>query len=626
MQGTLDLFKLKLSPDNTMFFNNITEQTNFFDSKVALSIPNISFNGSRPFRLSANYLDTTFNNYTYCRYKFGSKIVYAFIDNITYINDNVCELEVSIDFLQTFMFDIFGGVAKSNVSNKTLKDSFFNVYKPFTNKMTPSDFNSYLLKRLNKSVTDTRIGGFILLNVDPNIMNKAGETSGTNFMLYGLYDNGVPTSAMCLALPIEYNLETNTITASQFYKLGSASSEVMCAGGDNLFNFLDAYASYVVDGCIGITFDQLLPNLYFNADDSIIYDTTNMQLVNLPDVTLKVPYLCIKNNSIANTWSIDLSDYLEDIPLPLRRNPYVYIRVGNDSESIELNLLDFYNDSPVTETMILEIEQFTSCLYPFQTNLKFKYNGREITDRNAMFNIVATDPVPFSISAWQEYYSNNRATVNDGLETQQKFQSAQLRNNLGTGLVNAGIDTIVGGVSWTKKLGQLSARSFKSQQNLFNAGVSGVTGFLGAMTNYANGKLEMAKDKALQQIGWNDVKSSPSAFSNITSNLSSKYRNGTQGIEVDIYIAKNIEDIKAYHKQYGYVINIMQSSPLNDIHNHTVFDFISFNEITLGLLLPQNMVSLIEEQLESGVRFWYDYDNFLNYDIANNEYTNTGGA
>ena len=621
MQGTLDLFKLKLSPDNTMFFNNITEQTNFFDSKVALSIPNISFNGSRPFRLSANYLDTTFNNYTYCRYKFGSKTVYAFIDNITYTNDNVCELEVSIDFLQTFMFDIFGGVAKSNVSNKTLKDSFFNVYKPFTNKMTPSDFNSYLLKRLNKSITDTRIGGFILLNVDPNIMNKAGETSGTNFVMYGLYDNGVPTSAMCLALPVEYNLETNTINAPQLYKLGSASSESGCAGGGNLFNFLDAYASYIVDGCIGITFDQLLPDLYFNADDSIHYDTTNMQLVKLPDVSLDVPYLCIKNNSIANNWSIDLSDYLEDIPLPLRRNPYVYIRVGNDSESIELNLLDFYNDSPVTETMILEIEQFTSCLYPFQTNLKFKYNGREITDRNTMFNIVATDPVPFSISAWQEYYSNNKATVNDGLETQQKYQSAQLRNNLGTGLVNAGIDTIVGGVSWTKKLGQLSARSFKSQQNLFNAGVSGTTGFLGAMTNYANGKLEMAKDKALQQIGWNDVKSSPSAFSNITSNLSSKYRNGTQGIEVDIYIAKNIEDIKAYHKQYGYVINIMQSSPLNDIHNHTVFDFISFNEITLGLLLPQNMVSLIEEQLESGIRFWYDYDNFLNYDIANNDYT-----
>lgn len=621
MQGTLDLFKLKLSPDNTMFFNNITEQTNFFDSKVALSIPNISFNGSRPFRLSANYLDTTFNNYTYCRYKFGSKTVYAFIDNITYTNDNVCELEVSIDFLQTFMFDIFGGVAKSNVSNKTLKDSFFNVYKPFTNKMTPSDFNSYLLKRLNKSITDTRIGGFILLNVDPNIMNKAGETSGTNFVMYGLYDNGVPTSAMCLALPVEYNLETNTINAPQLYKLGSASSESGCAGGGNLFNFLDAYASYIVDGCIGITFDQLLPDLYFNADDSIHYDTTNMQLVKLPDVSLDVSYLCIKNNSIANNWSIDLSDYLEDIPLPLRRNPYVYIRVGNDSESIELNLLDFYNDSPVTETMILEIEQFTSCLYPFQTNLKFKYNGREITDRNAMFNIVATDPVPFSISAWQEYYSNNKATVNDGLETQQKYQSAQLRNNLGTGLVNAGIDTIVGGVSWTKKLGQLSARSFKSQQNLFNAGVSGTTGFLGAMTNYANGKLEMAKDKALQQIGWNDVKSSPSAFSNITSNLSSKYRNGTQGIEVDIYIAKNIEDIKAYHKQYGYVINIMQSSPLNDIHNHTVFDFISFNEITLGLLLPQNMVSLIEEQLESGIRFWYDYDNFLNYDIANNDYT-----
>ena len=625
MQGTLDLFKLKLSPDNTMFFANTTDQQAFFDDNVALSIPNISFNGSRPFRFSANYLDATFNNYTYCRYKFGTKTVYAFIDNITFLNDNTCELEVSIDLLQTFMVEIFNGVAKSNVSNQTLKDEYFNVYRPFTNKMTPSDFNSYLLQRLNKSVTTERIGGFILLNVDPTIMG--GETTtGNYFALYGLHDNGIPTSTMCIALPITYNLTTNRIQAGQQYYLGASGSSQTVAGGGNLFNFLDAYGSYVADGCIGVVFDQLLPDLYFNADGSIHYDTTNMELIKLPDVTLDISYLCIKENNTPNTWSIDLSDYVENIPVPLRRNPYVYVRVGNDSDSIELNLLDFYNDNAVTETMVLEIEQFTSCLYPFQTNLKFKYNGREITDRNKLFNIVSSDPVPFSVSAWQEYYSNNKATVNDGLETQQKYQSAQLRNNLGTGLVNAGIDTIVGGISWTKKLGQLSARSFKSQQNLFNAGVSGTTGFLGAMTNYANGKLEMAKDKALQQIGWNDVKSSPSSFANISSNLSSKYRNGPQCIEIDIYIAKNIEDIIAYHKQYGYVINRMQSSPLQNIHNHTNFDFISFNEITLSIALPQNIINLIEEQFESGVRYWYDYTNFLNYDIANNEYTNTGGA
>ena len=625
MQGTLDLFKLKLSPDNTMFFANTTDQQAFFDDNVALSIPNISFNGSRPFRFSANYLDATFNNYTYCRYKFGTKTVYAFIDNITFLNDNTCELEVSIDLLQTFMVEIFNGVAKSNVSNQTLKDEYFNVYRPFTNKMTPSDFNSYLLQRLNKSVTTERIGGFILLNVDPTIMG--GETTtGNYFAVYGLHDNGIPTSTMCIALPITYNLTTNRIQAGQQYYLGASGSSQTVAGGGNLFNFLDAYGSYVADGCIGVVFDQLLPDLYFNADGSIHYDTTNMQLIKLPKVTLDISYLCIKENNTPNTWYIDLSDYVENIPVPLRRNPYVYIRVGNDSDSIELNLLDFYNDNAVTETMVLEIEQFTSCLYPFQTNLKFKYNGREITDRNKLFNIVSSDPVPFSVSAWQEYYSNNKATVNDGLETQQKYQSAQLRNNLGTGLVNAGIDTIVGGISWTKKLGQLSARSFKSQQNLFNAGVSGTTGFLGAMTNYANGKLEMAKDKALQQIGWNDVKSSPSSFANISSNLSSKYRNGPQCIEIDIYIAKNIEDIIAYHKQYGYVINRMQSSPLQNIHNHTNFDFISFNEITLSIALPQNIINLIEEQFESGVRYWYNYTNFLNYDIANNEYTNTGGA
>lgn len=614
MIGTLDLYSLKLSPDNTMFFSSRLEQTQWFDEQRAMSIENISFNGSRPFRLSSNYLEATFLKYNYCRYKFNDRYVYCFIENIVYNNDNTCDLMVSIDMTQTFLEELKTAIAKSNVCNTTEKDSYFSTYKPFTNKMTPSDFNSTNLGTLSKSNFNDWIGGFMLINCDPKIK---GPSVAWN-VDFGLTDNGVPASVMCIALPIKYNKTTRTLQAPQQVYLGASGSQVLTSGAGNLFMLLDKYASYIADGCIGITFEQLLPNLYWGGTDYVIYDGNNMVNTTLPDIS-GFSFLVIKNNNTANNWSFNLSTYLNNIPLPLRRNPYVYIRVGNDSESIELNLLDFYDNTPATETMVLEIEQFTSCIYPFTTNLKFKYNGKELADRNAMFNLITSDPVPYSASAWQEYYSQNKATVNDGLATEQRFQSAQLRNNLGTSLVNTGINTMMGGISWTKKLGQISARSFKSQQAQMTMATEASQGILGAVTQYANGKLEMQKDKALQQIGWNDIKSSPSSFSNLSSNISAKYKNGFQGIEVDIYIAKNIEDIKNYHNQFGYVVNRMQSNPFNNFRKHTNYDFISFNEVTLALEYPQEIVGILEEQLESGIRFWYDYSKFLNYDIVNGE-------
>lgn len=624
MQGTLDLFKLKLSPDNTMFFSSKEDQTNWFNERVSKSIENVSFNGSRPFRLASNYLETTYQ-YNYCRYKFGDRYVYAFIENISYMNDNTCELNISIDMTQTFLIELQSAIAKSNICNTTEKDSYFTTYKPFTNKMTPNDFKSYNLGVLNKSNYNDIIWGFMLINIDPKIMGANLAWSVT----YGLTDNGLPTSVMCIALPISYNKTTRTLQATGLMKYGP--TDQMICGAGYLFQILDKYASYIVDGSIGITFEQLFSQLYVNENKELINltDENEVTRVDLPDIS-GFHFLCIKSHNDSINWQFDLTSYLQNIPLPLRRNPYVYIRVGNDSDSIELNLLDFYDDNATTETRILEIEQFTSCVYPFATNLRFKYNGKDIADRNAMFSLITSESVPFSASAWQEYYSTNKATINDGLATQQRFNQAQLRNNLVTSLVNTGVDSVVGGFSWSQKLSTMTARELVREKSTgagalsTSASMSGgiVSGVLGAFTSYANGKLEMAKDRALQQIGWNDIKSSPSSFANMSSNLSAKYKNGMQGIEVDIYIAKNIEDIKEYHKQFGYVVNRMESNPFTNFKKHTNFDYLSFNEVTLAMELPQYIVGLLEEQLESGIRFWYNYANFLNYNVDNSEVQN----
>ena len=605
MIGTLELFRLNLTPDNTMFFASKDEQTEWFNERVEKTIENISFNGSRPFRLSANYLQATFD-YNYCRYKFGDRYVYAFIENIEYLNDNTSQLKLSIDMTQTFLEELRTAIVQSNIDNSTEKDSYFKKFVPFTNKMTPSDFNSYNLGNLTNNNFDTWVGGFMLINLDPLAVFPNSKIANVT---YGLTDNGLPTSVMCLALPLIYNKQTRTLSCPQYF-----GTSTQIAGAGSLPELLDNVGAYIVDGGIGVTFESI-GGLSF-VDQNTILNSHN--LVKFDGIQWN--FINIVQNNTTQTYTFNLAPYIQSLPLPLRRNPYIYIRVGNDSESIELNLLDFYNDIEMEEdTMILEIEKFTSCLFPFTNVLRFKYNGREITDRNRLFSLISSDTVPFSVSAWNEYYSSNKATVNDGLATQQAYQQAQLRNNLGTSLINTGIDTISGGITWTKKLQQVSARSFKNQRATWNMASTGASGILGAMNEYANSQLEMQKDKALQQIGFNDIKSSPSMFSNLCSSITAKYKNGIQGIEVDIYIAKNIEDIKNYHKQYGYSLNRMQDAPFNKLKKHLYFDYISFNMVTIKMPFSQTIIAQLEELLESGIRFWYDYDHFLDFEIENSE-------
>lgn len=636
MIGQLDIYSLKLTPDNTLYFNSVEEQTAWFDENVAVTVPEVSFNGSRAFSFSSNYLDMLFSKYNYVRYKLNDKYVYAFIENILYNNDNSCSLKISIDLVQTFFFDIQNSVVTSNIRNKTEDTNYFKQYRPYTNKYQPDDFNSYNVGNFAQFDEKYKLYcGFILVNCDPKLTPIFSEGAGVT-------DNGYPFPVSCFAFPVFYNLNTiNPFFGDEkvkvdFFQPGSEDVVTYYVDSANLLTkFINEFSAYIIN--IGITFNPIA-GLKYNGADNIIGEPFYSGINKYTDSSgLEHIILQISNNEYKYSQEYNLTEYLKNIPLSLLRNPYVYIRVGTDTESIELNLLDFFNYEDITtDSFILKIEYFTSCLYPFMTNLIFYLNDKPITDRNAYFNLTASVPIPYEQSAWAQYYANNRASVNDGLATKQKYDTERLdnnlnrdtkiaNNNLSSGAISAGL-SLVGGVADAVA----SIASFGGSGGLGSSIAGGVSGvinstfnyqnqMLSAETDYSNGMLELEKERALLQISWNDKKSAPSAFSNLSSSLSLLYNKGPQCIEIDIYIAKNIDDIINYHKIYGYVLNRMSVNPLQDIRKHTVFDFISFNEITLGLELPQFYISKLEQMFESGVRFWYVYDNFLNYEIPNED-------
>ena len=639
MLGTIELYKLAFTPNDTMYFDSTESQNAWFESQTSLKIDNISFNGARAFQIGNNYLDVIFN-YNYVRYKLNNRYIYAFIENIDYANDNCATLNISIDLNQTFLRELQTAIATSNVGNVTKKESYFkNTYIPYDNKVSVSNYNSIFKGRLNDlTVTldeynyyGEYILGYIMFNIATNI-----SYNGSNNVSEQLTDNGYQTNIYCYALPILYSVQKSRLIVADFkivHNTGGLTPVTDSLISAKQFkNILNDFGSYFEDGCVSIIFEKIgtFDSLSYNNTDQTFYihDGYNPLQpaveVDYNIVKYPTPYkqngynygtmVCINivRNNIGFSTEIDFSSH--NIPYSILRQPYVYVRVGNDKESIILNLSEFenYNDNNK-----LEILFFTSCIYPFTTNLRFSYNGGEYFDKNALFNLTTTTPVPYSLSAWQQYYSQHSASVNDGLATQQKYERQISQNTKNYKQISSAIEW---GSDSLSSISKLATGNFVGAGTGFiNSTVKMGTSIAGAEVEYTNSEIQREKEKAILDISWNDIKSSPSVYSNTVSGLTSFYRNGIQNIEIHLYIASNLQDIINYHKQYGYKVNRMETLTWADIQQHTVFDYISFNTITLKSTLPQFYTAMIEQQYEQGVRFWYDYANFMNYQIENTE-------
>ena len=149
--------------------------------------------------------------------------------------------------------------------------------------------------------------------------------------------------------------------------------------------------------------------------------------------------------------------------------------------------------------------------------------------------------------------------------------------------------------------------------------ISGVSQIIDGQVQYDNAMTNMQKEKALLELSWNDIKSAPSEANNALISTISIF--AFDNIYATVYICEaiNIDDIKKYHKMYGYQTEeVVSAEELKQYH--TVFDYIRFEDANFITNLPHNTHQIIKKIFESGVRFWYDIDTFLNFDIDNLEY------
>lgn len=665
------LCKTPINTTDTLFFANAEAQKAYFNGiQEKHTYSQSSFNGSRSFRIPVNYLEAVNTHYNYMYYSYAGRVWYCFIDNYTYVNDTSCEVNVTLDFVQTFMFDIKW--KSSRVASFTWKQSHICDLKvsktltkiiPYSNKFPVFGHRYELVKSL---INECRVGdrackqGYLAITIDEQGFKEASaydiyvklekydgqsysydvklminSDGGINNRYYPTVRNGYEIPAVCFMFPIYYNgfewkcyatdinFEANEIDGT----LWTDDAKSTLDGNDIghiIGVFMSQFSAFILDASIipsiisegssGIIewnqftapFTKLTHTMHETGlAPMLVCDKNGKKVIAKGFISSLVYYdenfKCISNTKLAPTYTdnIDLKSN------PLYRNPFYSYYIGNGIDNVEIELSDIGKNK-------LTIELTQDTFMPYNTMLKIDGMWDEMY--TSTFSL--TQSVPYSVSAWAEYYAQAKVSVNDGLKTKHGYEREIAKNNMinttAQGAVGIGVGAIGSAIGVAKGSSQALVGGIAQI-------ASGASQIADSQVQYQNTLTNLEKERALLQIQWGDIKSAPSNFYSLGNDTGALAETDNSYISVYLKEPINLEQIQKYYKMYGYQTEeVIEADELKQ--QHTVFDYIRFEDANFITNLPHNTHQIIKQIFESGIRFWYDEENFLNFDIDNPEY------
>lgn len=622
MYVNVTLYKTKLSPTDTMVFSSKEEQTTFFNGLTKLDLGKCSFNGKRTIRINGNYFMLNIGGYNYIKIYYtdgngNERTYYAFIDLFRYVNDNCCEVDVTTDYIQTYMFDIqfsqlFVEQRNYSVNDKTL----FNL--PYKN-IYP--IGNYKLK----NYTELNNKPFICVLLDGSAQNPAGGGVTVGNAFGDLYlktptdisesEEIYTTKIVCLIFPI--TIQSNgTFTLDEEFIDGN-NDRHKCV---NFSSFISEYNSAIMN----ISIIDALPLFY---EDKLNTDNFVLSINDYGDSSYYIAYTGVKTNDVfAYVDTYFNSNY------SLLRSPYynLYIyRRGYQQTLVNIFNCDVTIDND--NNFIRYLVKFLQDIIPSSDVIvdysdKYKFNSAKIQ--------ALSSTLPFSVDAWDNYRLYKSASSSDALSTKHAYDMEiadrnyknarnQARTSYINGMTNAvGSALSAGGAALAgKPEGGISSlvnsitgavgSSLTYQQNLENASVA-----------YENTKTTIEQESALLELQYNDIKNSP----DITKNFyeSNGYSTMWYGkIRLDVYEAGNINEIIKYHKRFGFETALQtEITDLAGLHDTNAQDFDYIRTLNCAVIsenIPRTSADMIQKIFNSGIYLWRNYEKLGEDYLSNYE-------
>lgn len=635
------LYKTKLSTTDTMVFDGDTaeevraNQSAFFATLEKKTFTDkLSFNGRRSIRIKGNYWILNLDGYNYCTITYSNKTYFCFIDKFTYINDNCTQVDVTTDYIQTYLTEIkFSQLFIEQRNYKINDNSLLDI--PYKNTYPVGAYNNVeQIYPISDSVLGekyTPLIFFVLINTSAGSGVKFKDyvstipfNGGTETRLYELTSS---TDIACAIFPALVSANDGRIINAgvQFAISGTSYSPIM-----QLKDFISKYNDSIID----IFCSDLLQNITHIDYPTIYLDGGRIETYVDGD---KYTYFLI-STSIVGGKPVDQTTIIKfdnSRKNALFRSPYYNIFIGRDGDS--MSLINPF-DLDTLETFGLKCEFIQTLLPPYNSVMKVK-NTRRKYDSIYSFNPVI-DNLVYEKSAWSQYKLTHSASVGDSLATKHSYDMeiaernyqnqkniAETKRKIGGvdaglgGLGNlygglgavlggnpAGVGQFVSGITSTITGGVKTGLTY--EQDLENATVA-----------YENAKTTIAQESALLQIEYNNIKNSPSEVKNFYSGGSYIYTTSSQ-VKINILEPSNIEEIIKYHKRFGFETALQtEITDLEGLHdtNAQHFDYIrTMNASVISENIPKQSADIIAKIFDSGIYLWRNYeklgeDYFSNY-------------
>lgn len=675
MRVNLYLFKKDISPKNLPIFTSAEDRETYFSSSNADKVyTNISYNGTRNIRLNVNSFEANLDYYNYARINWTDKEdvehnYYCFIDIVKYINDNVSELQLTLDYVTTYYFDI-------KLNEFTLKQCSMQNNMIDRRGIEPNEnYRVYFENKIPCVYKPTKAIPLChdIELPDPScklkwlIVNIAPSSSDSGFEIYR--NNG--TEVISIITPAIYDSETSALLRGTAAYVRNSNNEDKNCDINSILKYYDGRIlnismidnPFVDTETVVLDVNEDLPTtlrdnaIYikksYDEGSLRLYTVYMSQYLKLP--TTKFSYLIsVKGDSNAFMYMLSHINYsiffytngVNWSPNASEDYKYASIIKNGNEEVLQFSPQDFEvsgEDEAADQRISIKIN--VDPIYPNNLLINIRRGGVDPLNKR-LKNVIIPPPISgiqFDQTKWGEYYVQNSASVNDGLATKHKYDLENADKQRASSHIQAALNFAAGGAG--AMTGLLGAGIMDNDAGIFKGAgqaIQSVFNYAGNITAteyaYQIAENNIQKEKELLQLSWNDIKASPNSMYN--------YGAGNNIISlIDfgyvLYIMEpvdmNNKDMKTYHMIYGFKINRKYGAQdetkfkgINDIllayenKNDTITDikykFIRLDSDFVIDNLPLTVRKMLKEIFADGIKFYNKYNMLISVNPNFNNY------
>ena len=632
MYVNVTLYKTKLSPTDTMVFSSKEEQTSFFNGLTKLDLGRCSFNGKRTIRINGNYFMLNIGGYNYIKIYYtdgngNERTYYAFIDLFRYVNDNCCEVDVTTDYIQTYMFDIQFAQLFIEQRNYSL-DSEDLLSLSYKNYYPSSIYNN--VKEDYICVKDINDDDKYEFNICVLLNASTEELSNLRSYAFNipLNERAIPkvintnNSIVCFVFPCSFKNGFISEVSNVNYE-GKVTKLTY-----KLNDFISKYGANIVDVFIADTL-QCVKEL---NNDTIVVDSLTSNYINVATIDDKT---LITINSMQSY--ITNEDVIKEVEYnyhkALFRSPYYNIYAGRDGGT--MSLINPYD---------LDLSKGLKVSYAYYQDILPVYNSIvKILNTKRKYDCIFTfSPILenflYTVDAWSQYKLTHSASVGDSLSTKHAYDMEIAERNkdnaksiastkFGTNLTESIFGAITGGIAGGAKGGAIGGAAIGTSiiDGIVKSATAGAT-YAQELENadvaYKNTLTTIEQESALLQIQYNDIKNSPATVNNMYSGGTYVYGVNSV-IKLNLLEPNNIAEIIKYHKRFGFETSLQtEITDLAGLHDTNAQDFDYIRTLNCAVIsenIPKTSAEMIQKIFNSGIYLWRNYEKLGEDYLSNYE-------